>query len=171
MKAYMDDVHFERGGSEVHMRSVREARPIPELRKIGRDPIEAANRLVVEGRTPVDGARVMGMLRITIAETLTEQKWTLERPPGSAVGFGTKVLLDANRNRSPGTQVRGGPHRVTFIDRAGKRSLAVVKRRETHRRRLFTRHVVHNIERSTTHLRSRRAVSVCVSRTLVRNPR
>src|SRR5258708_40354519 len=33
------------------------------------------------------------------------------RPAGSTMGFGTEVLLDANKTRSPGTQVRGGPHR------------------------------------------------------------
>jgi len=47
--------------------------------KVGEElEIEAANRLVVKGRPPVGKTRVMGMLRITIAETLTEQRWTLE---------------------------------------------------------------------------------------------
>ena len=47
--------------------------------KVGEElEIEAANRLVAAGRPPVEKTRVMGMLRITIAETLTEQKWTLE---------------------------------------------------------------------------------------------
>jgi len=70
--------------------SVREARPIPELRRLGEIQIEAANRLVVEGRTPVDGARVMGMLRITIAETLTETKNGLSKAAWFSVGFELK---------------------------------------------------------------------------------
>src|ERR1700727_3970999 len=39
---------------------------------------EVANQLEVEGTPPVNQARVMGMLRITISETPTEQKWTVE---------------------------------------------------------------------------------------------
>jgi len=45
------------------------------------------------------------MLRITIAETPTEQKWTLEGQLVSALDFGTEIHLDENRNGSPGTQV------------------------------------------------------------------
>jgi len=40
------------------------------------------------------------------------------------VDLGAEVQLGKNRNRSPGTQVRGGPTGVTFIDKSGEKALA-----------------------------------------------
>src|SRR5260370_34052122 len=58
--------------SEREILPVRKGQGMRERSKL------RGNRLVVEGTPPVDETRVMGMLRITIAETLSEQRWTLE---------------------------------------------------------------------------------------------
>ena len=52
MKAIMDDVHFERGGSQVHMHK-RSSKHIAFVRAGAELEIEAANRLVVEGPPPL----------------------------------------------------------------------------------------------------------------------
>ena len=52
----------------------------------------------------------MGMLRITITETLSEQKWTLEGRLVQPWVSESEVLLDQNGKRASGTQVRSGPH-------------------------------------------------------------
>jgi len=49
----MDDVHFERGGSEVNMRRrLRNYVPFVKVRDGETFEIEVANRLVVEGTPP-----------------------------------------------------------------------------------------------------------------------
>ena len=55
------------------------------------------------------------------------------------MGFGIEVQLDENRNRSQGTQVRGGPYRRELHRqewREGARRV-VQRRRRTHRDRLL----------------------------------
>jgi len=116
---------------------------------LGEIQIEAANRLVVEGRTPVDGARVMGMLRITIAETLTEQKWTLEgrlvQPWVSELKSCWTQTETARRERKCVVDLTG----VTFIDKSGEKALAELSKEGAKliATGCYTRHVVHNIER------------------------
>jgi ABC-type transporter Mla MlaB component len=120
-----------------------------KLRRLGEIEIEAANRLVVEGRPPVDGARVMGMLRITIAETLSEQKWTLE---GRLVQPWVSELMScwtrtqtARRERKCVVDLTG----VTFIDKSGEKVLTELSKEgaDLIATGVYTRHVVHNIER------------------------
>src|SRR5258707_12016023 len=59
------------------------------------------------------------------------------RPARSTVDFGTEVLLDANTNRSPGTQVRSGPNRrdVHRQERGESAHRVVQRRRGTDRGR------------------------------------
>src|SRR6266436_5897995 len=61
------------------------------------------------------------------------------RPTRSAVDFRTEVQLDENRNRSSGTQVRGGPHRRDLHrqERGEGARRVVQRRRGTHRHRLL----------------------------------
>jgi len=111
--------------------------------------IEAANWLVVKGTPPVDEARVMGMLRITIAETLTEQKWTLEgrlvQPWISELKSTWTRTENARRERKCVVDLTG----VTFIDKSGENVLAVLSKQgaELIATGCYTRHVVDNIER------------------------
>jgi ABC-type transporter Mla MlaB component len=111
--------------------------------------IETADRWVVEGTPPVDEARVMGMLRITIAETLTEQKWTVE---GQLVHQWISELKStwtrtetARRERKCVVDLTG----VTFIDKSGENVLAELSKQgaELIATGCYTRHVVHNINR------------------------
>jgi hypothetical protein len=120
-----------------------------KLRRLGEIEIEAANRLVVEGRPPVDGARVMGMLRITIAETLSEQKWTLEgrlvQPWVSELKSCWTRTQTARRERKCVVDLTG----VTFIDKSGEKVLTELSKEgaDLIATGVYTRHVVHNIER------------------------
>jgi ABC-type transporter Mla MlaB component len=120
-----------------------------KLRRLGEIEIEAANRLVVEGRPPVDGARVMGMLRITIAETLSEQKWTLEgrlvQPWVSELKSCWTRTETARRERKCVVDLTG----VTFIDKSGEKVLTELSKEgaDLIATGVYTRHVVHNIER------------------------
>jgi hypothetical protein len=107
------------------------------------------SRQVVEGTPPVDEARVMGMLRITIAETPTEQKWTVE---GQLVHPWILELKStwtrtntARRERKCVVDLTG----VTFIDKNGEKVLAELSKQgaELIATGCYTRHVVHNIER------------------------
>jgi len=118
--------------------------------KVGEElEIEAANRLVVEGKPPADEARVMGMLRITIAETRNEQKWTLEgrlvHPWISELKSNWMRTETARRERKCVVDLTG----VTFIDRSGEKVLAELSKQgaELIATGCYTRHVVRNIER------------------------
>src|SRR4029077_13105250 len=54
VKAYMDDVHFERGGSEAHMRKCSRTTLRAGRARIGQDhEIETANQFVVEATPPL----------------------------------------------------------------------------------------------------------------------
>jgi len=120
-----------------------------KLRRLGEIEVEAANRLVVEGRPPVDRARVMGMLRITIAETLSEQKWTLEgrlvQPWVSELKSCWTRTQTARRERKCVVDLTG----VTFIDKSGEKVLTELSKEgaDLIATGVYTRHVVHNIER------------------------
>ena len=89
------------------------------------------------------------MLRITIAETLTEQKWTLEGrlvhpwiPELKATWAKTE---GSRRERQCLVDLTG----VTFIDKSGEKVLAELSREgaELIASGCYTRHVVQNIER------------------------
>jgi hypothetical protein len=111
--------------------------------------IEAANRWVVEGTPPADEVRVMGMLRITIAETLTEQKWTVEgqlvHPWISELKSTWTRTETARRERKCLVDLTG----VTFIDKSGENVLADLSKQgaELIATGCYTRYVVHNINR------------------------
>ena len=117
--------------------------------------IEAANWSVGKGRPPVEKARVMGMLRITIAETLTEQRWTLE---GRLVQAWISELKSnwartetARRERKCVVDLTA----VTFIDKSGEKALAELSKggAELIAIGCYTRHVVQNIERKKANRR------------------
>jgi hypothetical protein len=111
--------------------------------------IEAPNRLVVKRRPPVEKARVMGMLRITIAETLTEQRWTLEgrlvEPWISELKSNWARTQAVRRERKCVVDLTG----VTFIDKVGEKALAELSKggAELIATGCYTRYVVQNIER------------------------
>ena len=98
----------------------------------------------------MDEARVMGMLRITIAETPTEQKWTVEgrlvHPWISELKSTWIRTKTARRERKCVVDLTG----VTFIDRSGEKALARLSREgaELIAAGCYIRHVVHNIERN-----------------------
>jgi hypothetical protein len=113
-----------------------------------------ASQWVVEGAPPVDEARVMGMLRITIAETPTEQKWTVE---------GRLVQPWISELKSTWTKTRTGRRErkclvdltgVTFIDKSGENVLARLYKQgaELIATGCYTRHVVECIERKKSNL-------------------
>ena len=89
------------------------------------------------------------MLRITIAETLTEQKWTLEgrlvQPWISELKSTWTKTKNARRERKCVVDLTG----VTFIDRSGEKALAELCKQgaELIATGCYTRHVVHNIEK------------------------
>jgi anti-anti-sigma regulatory factor len=105
--------------------------------------------LVDDGKTPQEEARVMGMLRITIAETVTEQRWTLEgrlvQPWVSELKSNWARTGTARRDRKCVVDLTG----VTFIDKSGEKALAALSRQgaELVATGCYTRHVVHNIEK------------------------
>jgi anti-anti-sigma regulatory factor len=112
--------------------------------------IEAANRLVIEATPPADRARVIGMLRITIAETRTEQRWTVEGqlvhpwiPELQSTWTRTEA---ARRERKCVVDLTG----VTFIDKSGENALAELSTQgaELIATGCYTRHVVQSIERT-----------------------
>jgi hypothetical protein len=111
--------------------------------------IDDTNRLVDDGKTLQEEARVMGMLRITIAETLTEQRWTLEgrlvQPWVSELKSNWARTGTARRDRKCVVDLTG----VTFIDKSGEKALAALSRQgaELVATGCYTRHVVHNIEK------------------------
>jgi len=91
----------------------------------------------------------MGMLRITIAETLSEQRWTLEgrlvQPWISELKTTWTKTEIARRERRCVVDLTG----VTFIDRSGEKALAELSKEgaELIATGCYTRHVVHNIEK------------------------
>jgi ABC-type transporter Mla MlaB component len=97
----------------------------------------------------VDEARVTGMLRITIAETLTEQMWTLEgrlvQPWISELKSAWTKTETARRERKCVVDLTG----VTFIDKSGEKALAQLFKggAELIATGCYTRQVVHNIEK------------------------
>jgi hypothetical protein len=106
---------------------------------------------VFDGTPPADEVRVMGMLRITIADTPTEQKWTVE---GQLVHPWIKELKStwartktARRKRKCVVDLTG----VTFIDKSGEKALATLYKEgaELVPTGCYTRHVVHDIESET----------------------
>jgi len=100
----------------------------------------------------MDEARVMGMLRITIAETPTEQKWTVEgrlvHPWISELKSTWTRTKSARRDRKCVVDLTG----VTFIDKNGEKMLTALFKQgaELIATGCYTRHVVHNIERKQT---------------------
>ena len=95
------------------------------------------------------------MLRITIAETLTEQKWTLEgrlvQPWISELKSTWTQTETARRERKGVVDLTG----VTFIDKSGEKALAELSKEgaELIATGCYTRHVVHNIERKKSNRR------------------
>jgi anti-anti-sigma regulatory factor len=91
----------------------------------------------------------MGMLRITISETLSEQRWTLEgrlvQPWVSELKSSWMKTRTARRERKCVVDLTG----VTFIDKSGEKVLAELSKggAELIATGVYTRHVVHNIER------------------------
>jgi len=91
----------------------------------------------------------MGMLRITIAETPTEQKWTVEgqlvHPWISELKSIWTRTETARRERKCVVDLCG----VTFIDKNGEELLAELCKQgaELIATGCYTRHVVRNIER------------------------
>ena len=89
------------------------------------------------------------MLRITIAETLSEQRWTLEgrlvQPWISELKSNWARTETARRERRCVVDLTG----VTFIDKSGEKALAELSKEGAKliATGCYTRHVVHNIER------------------------
>jgi ABC-type transporter Mla MlaB component len=96
------------------------------------------------------------MLRITIAETLSEQKWTLEgrlvQPWVSEVKSCWTQTESARRERRCVVDLTG----VTVIDRSGEKLLSELSKEgaELIATGVYTRHVVHNIERKKSNRQS-----------------
>ncbi len=89
------------------------------------------------------------MLRITIAETLTEQRWTLEgrlvEPWISELKSNWARTQAVRRERKCVVDLTG----VTFIDKGGEKALAELSKggAELIATGCYTRYVVQNIER------------------------
>jgi anti-anti-sigma regulatory factor len=89
------------------------------------------------------------MLRITIAETPTEQKWTVEgrliHPWISELKSTWTRTRTARRDRKCVVDLAG----VTFIDKNGEKALAALSKQgaELIATGCYTGHVVHNIEK------------------------
>jgi hypothetical protein len=94
----------------------------------------------------------MGMLRITIAETLSEQKWTLEgrlvQPWVSELKSCWTQTETARQERKCVVDLTG----VTFIDKSGERALSELSQEGAQliATGVYTRHVVHNIEKKNS---------------------
>lgn len=95
------------------------------------------------------------MLRITIAETLSEQRWTLEgrlvQPWISELKANWARTETARRDRKCVVDLRD----VTFIDKSGEKALAELSKEgaEFIASGIYTQHVVHNIERKKSNRR------------------
>jgi hypothetical protein len=89
----------------------------------------------------------MGMLRITMVETLTEQKWTLEgrlgQPWISELKSAWTKTETARRERKCVVDLTG----VTSIDKNGEKALAELSREgaELIATGCYTRHLVHTL--------------------------
>src|SRR6267143_3452201 len=130
--------------------SVREPRPVREGQGLGRlrnwdgKPV-AGRRNTATGRKK----RVMGMLRITIAETLSEQRWTLEgrlvQPWISELKSTWTKTETARRERKCVVDLTG----VTFIDRNGEKVLAELSKEgaELIATGCYTSHVIQSLEK------------------------
>jgi anti-anti-sigma regulatory factor len=96
------------------------------------------------------------MLRITIAETQSEQKWTLEgrlvQPWISELKSCWTQTKTARRERKCVVDLTG----VTFIDKSGEKALADLSKEgaEFVATGIYTRHVLHNIERKKSNRQS-----------------
>ena len=96
------------------------------------------------------------MLRITIAETLTEQTWTLEgrlvHPWISELKSTWAKTETTRRERKCVVDLTG----VTFIDKSGEKVLAELSKEgaELIASGCYTRHVVRNIERKKSNRQS-----------------
>jgi ABC-type transporter Mla MlaB component len=96
----------------------------------------------------------MGMLRITVVETLTEQKWTLEgrlvQPWISELKSAWTTTENARRERKCVVDLTG----VTSIDNNGEKLLAELSKEgaELIATGCYTRHVVDNIKRKNRQL-------------------
>jgi hypothetical protein len=118
--------------------------------------VDATNRLADEGKPLLDDARVMGMLRITIAETVTEQRWTLEgrlvQPWVSELKSNWARTGTARRERKCVVDLTG----VTFIDKSGEKALAALFKEgaELIATGTYTQYVVHNIEKKKSNRQS-----------------
>jgi len=97
----------------------------------------------------VDEARVMEMLRITIVETLTEQKWTVEgqlvHPWILELKSNWARTETSRRERKCVVDLTG----VTFIDKNGEKVLAELSKEgaELIATGCYTQHVVHTLKR------------------------
>jgi hypothetical protein len=115
----------------------------------GRFEIEMANRLVIDGTPPVHQVRVMGMLRITVVETVSEQRWTLEgrlvQPWISELKATWMKTETARRERKCVVDLTD----VTSIDKNGEKLLADLSKEgaELIATGCYTRHLVHNLNR------------------------
>ena len=114
----------------------------------GRLEIEGATQLVSERTPPVHQASY-GMLRITVVETLTEQKWTLEgrlvQPWISELKSAWMKTETARRERKCVVDLTG----LTSIDKNGEKVLAELSKEgaELIATGCYTQHLVHNITR------------------------
>jgi hypothetical protein len=94
----------------------------------------------------------MGMLRITIAETLSELKWTVEgrlvQPWVSELKSCWTETEPARRERKCVVDLTG----VTFIDKSGEKALSELCKEGAQliASGVYTRHVVQNIARKTS---------------------
>src|ERR1700741_3284816 len=94
----------------------------------------------------------MGMLRITITETLSEQKWTLEgrlvQPWVSELKSCWTRTEPARRERKCVVDLTG----VTFIDKSGEQALSELCKEGAQliASGVHTRHVVQNIARKAS---------------------
>jgi hypothetical protein len=118
--------------------------------------IDTTNRFIDDEKPLQDETRVMGMLRITIAETLTEQKWTLEgrlvQPWVSELKSNWARTGTARRDRKCVVDLTG----VTCIDKSGEKALAALFKEgaELIATGTYTEYVVHNIEKKKSNRQS-----------------
>jgi anti-anti-sigma regulatory factor len=112
--------------------------------------------LVGDGKPLQDETRVMEMLRITIAETVTEQRWTLEgqlvQPWVSELKSNWARTGTARRDRKCVVDLTG----VTCIDKSGEKVLAALFQEgaELIATGTYTEYVVHNIEKKKSNRQS-----------------
>jgi hypothetical protein len=128
---------------------MRELRSVREGHGRGVLQIETANRLMVESPPAVGQARVIRMLRITIAETVSEQRWTLEgrlvQPWISELESTWRKTENARRERKCVVDLKG----VTSIDKNGENALAALSKEgaELIATGCYTRHLVYKIKK------------------------